>query len=201
MKELDNIAANYAAEKTNEVMTSAIAQAYADGYRDGYKDREEEIPVDLRDDKIEFVDLGLPSGTKWSKNYVEDDNGYLYVPYGVAETYSIPTEEQCKELLNTCEWESKFHSYSQYNGYRLDVVKCVGPNGNYIEFKCAGRVKANEISDYYRIFFWIKDENEGNDKKVVHIYNPSSDRQSIEKIIGKLFSGYKLPIRLVSTKK
>ena len=50
-------------------MDKAIAQAYADGYRNGYKDREEEIPVDLRDNKTEYVDLGLPSGTLWSTDY------------------------------------------------------------------------------------------------------------------------------------
>ena len=196
MEELREKAASYAAEKTNEVMTSAIAQAYADGYRDGYKDREEEIPVDLRDDKIEFVDLNLPSGTKWSKNYVMEENGgILYVPYGVAETYNIPTEEQWEELYNTCDWESK------YNGYNLDVVRCLGPNGNYIEFKCTGRVTIDEKSDYRRIFFWIKDEVEGNDKKVVRIYNPNSQNYGSLKEITELFSGYKLPIRLVSTKK
>jgi len=196
MEELREKAASYAAEKTNEVMTSAIAQAYADGYRDGYKDREEEIPVDLRNDKIEFVDLGLPSGTMWSNNYVmEDDNGYLYVPYGVAETYSIPTEEQWEELYNTCDWESKF------NGYGLDVVKCLGPNGNFIEFKCTGRVKIDGKYDSLKIFFWIKDEDEGNNKKVVQIYDPNGLNNGSLKETARLFSGYKLPIRLVSTKK
>ena len=31
MKELKDVAANYAAEKTNELIRNAIAQAYADG--------------------------------------------------------------------------------------------------------------------------------------------------------------------------
>lgn len=57
MIELATKAENYAAEKTNEVMVRAIAQAYADGYRDGYKDREEEIPVDLRDNKRSMLTL------------------------------------------------------------------------------------------------------------------------------------------------
>ena len=58
--ELIEKAASYAAGKANKAITNAIAQAYADGYRDGYKDREQEIPVDLRDNKTEYVDLGLP---------------------------------------------------------------------------------------------------------------------------------------------
>ena len=58
MKEIKEIAANYAVGKANDAIDKAVAQAYADGYRDGYKDREEEIPADLRDDRTVFVDLG-----------------------------------------------------------------------------------------------------------------------------------------------
>ena len=36
MKELLEKAANYAAEKTNEMMTNLIAKAYEDGYRDDF---------------------------------------------------------------------------------------------------------------------------------------------------------------------
>lgn len=49
MKELKDLSANYATEKTNEMMSQIVAQAFADGYRMGYKDREDEMPVDLRD--------------------------------------------------------------------------------------------------------------------------------------------------------
>lgn len=54
MKELSLKAENYVAEKVNELMTKAIAQAYADGYRDGYCEREQEIPIDLRDNKNNY---------------------------------------------------------------------------------------------------------------------------------------------------
>ena len=74
MNELSLKAENYAAEKMNELMAKAIAQAYADGYRDGYCERQQEIPVDLRDNKTEYVDLGLSSGTLWSADY-ERENG------------------------------------------------------------------------------------------------------------------------------
>ena len=83
MKELIEVANNYAENKTNEVLTSAIAQAYADGYKDGYRDREEEIPVDIRFKKTEYVDLGLPSGTLWATCNVgacfPDNEGDRYV--------------------------------------------------------------------------------------------------------------------------
>ena len=60
MEKLNERAANYAAEKVNELLAKAIAKAYADGYRDGYKECAEDYDIDLYED-VEFVDLGLPS--------------------------------------------------------------------------------------------------------------------------------------------
>lgn len=57
---------NFAEGKTNQVIIKAIADAYIEGYKAGYKNREEEIPMELRDEKTEYVDLGLPSRTLWS---------------------------------------------------------------------------------------------------------------------------------------
>ncbi len=70
MENLNERAANYAAEKANELLANAIAQAYADGYRDGVKDRDEGIVSP----NLEFVDLGLPSGTKWSAKLIGEDD-------------------------------------------------------------------------------------------------------------------------------
>ena len=67
-------AEKYATGKVNEAITNAIAQAYVEGYKAGYNDREMEIPVDLRDNKTEYVDLGLPSGTLWATKYESIDN-------------------------------------------------------------------------------------------------------------------------------
>ena len=80
MKELKELSANYATEKTNEMMSQIVAQAFADGYRMGYKDREDEIQVDLCDGKTEFVDLGLPSGTLWSADYLKGNDKREYLP-------------------------------------------------------------------------------------------------------------------------
>ena len=63
MEELKVKASNYAEENVLEVLKEAFAKVFADGYRDGYKDCKEEIPVDLSDDEVDYVDLGLPSGT------------------------------------------------------------------------------------------------------------------------------------------
>ena len=83
MENLNERAANYAAEKTKELLAKAIAQAYADGYQDGVKDRDERIASP----NIEFVDLGLPSGTKWSTKLMGEDDFADYLAYADAASY------------------------------------------------------------------------------------------------------------------
>lgn len=201
MKELKDVAANYAAEKTNELISNAIAQAYADGYRDGYRDREEEIPVDLRDNKTEYVDLGLPSGTLWAKDYETKDDDYIYVPYEKAVVYEIPTMEQCNELFKTCKW--KLVAYNAGARYRID---CIGPNGRVIHFYMTGIIKAELKNKKSKAFFWIREDLAENEK-----YSVKVELQEVQVQQGKIayidyetttkvFSGYKLPIRLVRKK-
>ena len=78
MIELKEKAGIYAEENVINVLKEAFAKVYADGYRDGYKDREDEIPVDIRGNKTEYVDLGLPSGTLWSTDYERDGEKKCY---------------------------------------------------------------------------------------------------------------------------
>jgi hypothetical protein len=194
MIELTTKAEKYAVEKTNEVMVKAIAQAYADGYRDGYKDREEEIPVDLHDKKTEFVDLGLPSGTLWAKDYETDDNDKtIYLPYHTAEEYQLPTEEQWNELLEICRWKGEYSS----SGLFFYGVTCIGPNGNSIYLRSKGYVQDKEIL-YGGIYFWISDNGDTNEKNAIHV--SEGTKRIPEKEIVNFFSGYKLPIRIVRTK-
>ena len=184
MEELREKAASYAVEKKNEVMTNAIAQAYADGYRDGYKDREEEIPVDLRSNKTEFVDLGLPSRTLWSSSYERIGEEKLYLPYDKAKEMNIPTEDQWSELRNECRWFID-----------SDKLYCIGPNGNSIHFERTGYIsikKNKEIADWS--FFWIKNKEEnGNECYSAKMsWHTASDERRYS-----TFRGYSLPIRLV----
>ena len=197
MKELTEIAAQYAAEKSNEMMINAIAKAYADGYRDGYKDREEEIPVDLRSNETEYVDLGLPSGTLWSADYEREGKDFVYLPYEKASQFSIPTEVQWKELKESCKWEFEID-----DAYDLCKAKCVGPNGNVLEFNRTGIKQIDKVSNVWKVYFWIIDEKEGNDKNAIFMYNEGKRHSSKngEATIRDFFSGYKLPVRLVRTK-
>ena len=103
-------AENFAEGKADQAITKAIADAYIEGYKAGYKNREEEIPMDLRDEKTEYVDLGLPSRTLWSTDYEhkQGEGGYLFLPYEKAENFKLPTKEQWEELFTLCEWEHIF---------------------------------------------------------------------------------------------
>ena len=187
MKELKDIAVNYAAERTNEIMTIAIAQAYADGYRDGYKDREEEIPVDLRNDKTEYVDLGLPSGTLWSNDYEKENGKISYIPFGDAINLNIPTEDQWEELLKTCNilWSPK-------NFY----FECVGPNGNFVTFSEVG-YKVTDDNNRNGFAFWINSETLGQANKSASLV---CGLNGVQGYTYPVFVGYKLPIRLVKAK-
>ena len=187
-------AASYAEGKANEFIKKAIAQAYADGYQDGYNDREAEIPVDLRDNKTEYVDLGLPSGTLWAADYEKVDGAILYLPHRKAQVYSIPTEDQWKELKECCEW--KYDIERSSNNYHFKQVKCIGPNGNYISFERTRMRKADEL-DYTdeAAYFWINKEESNNLKSAVKFYGSSNMNGHCE--IRNIFSGYQLPIRLV----
>lgn len=189
MKEIKEIAANYAAGKTNEVMDKAIAQAYADGYRNGYKDREEEIPVDLRDNKTEYVDLGLPSGTLWSTDYEEEGGKTKYLRFSDSHNCSIPTKEQWEELCKICKWE---RIWIDNKFCRTD---CIGPKGK-ISFYPKGIITNELINDPDLCYFWLNDSTESLEKPTSFIgyYNGVALNTTSK------YLGYKLPIRLVKVK-
>ena len=200
--ELTEKSEKYAVGKANAAMDKAIAQAYADGYRDGYKDREEEIPVDFRDGQTEFVDLGLPSGTLWSSDFERINGKIVYQIYKDAETLSIPTVEQCLELLNYCSWEIDL-PYG-HNPTIKDIT-CVGPNGNKINICLTGYIKVDGVTRLSTdSAFWAKFEgNNFSDKKALLISNRDKNNcrcRVIKKDICDAFMGYKMPIRLVRNK-
>ena len=180
MEELREKAKSYAEENVINVLKEALAKVYVDGYRAGYNDCKKETPVDLCYDS-QFVDLGLPSGTLWSVDYEKDGDKRMFLPYGKASEYRIPTLEQWKELQENCRCQ-----YLTNKG-AISGVLFVGPNGNILKFETTGRIMANEHIDSGHIFFWLQDEKEGNDKSVVHLQNGSCVEDS--------FCGYKLCIR------
>lgn len=187
MIELTEKAANYAAERSNQVIANALAKAYEDGYRDGYRDREDEIPVDLRCNDTEYVDLGLPSGTLWSIDYEREDGKLQYLPYIKTTGLNLPTEEQWKELFETCMCRNTI-----INGHANGIL-FIGLNGNSIKFSYERYFEGHTLNygQNYGTCFWLKDGDDTREKKAGLIYKDNTFNTA------RMYMGYRLPIRLV----
>lgn len=204
MKELETVAANYAAGKANEALDKAIAQAYADGYRDGYKDCEEEIPVDLRDHKTEYVDLGLPSGTLWSTDYEKENGNIIFMPQDDTNSLCLPTKKQWEELINICQWKH----IPDVTGKNLTHSICIGPNGKLLKFTITGKFEAENKTDKSTIMFWLKNEEDNKNCARINRYlaavnnfnGQNVDIYNVSINSSREFKGYKLPIRIVKQK-
>lgn len=187
----------YAAEKMNELMAKAIAQAYMDGYRNGYKDRDSEIEEFGYMEEICVHDLGLPSGTLWSLNYLNDESERTdFLPYIKAVKLGLPTKEQVDELIENCRWCGNYSS-SRITFYG---AVCIGANGEKIKLDSRGyRVDEQTVGapNYGggSAYFWIHDEEEGDEKNAVRIFEVENGKPKME--IVKIFSGYKLPVLIV----
>lgn len=193
-------AEKYAEGKANEAITKAIAQAYIDGYRDGYKDRENEIPMSHSGNETEYIDLGLPSGTLWATDYEKSDGERLYLSYGQTKGLKLPTEEQWKELFEQCKYV-----HHEESGW-LSKIEFAGPNGNILTIEATGKILVSEIEDSYNVHFWIEqdgDDGENNEYDAAtadysRIWTESGHYYyGVKHWVAKVFSGYKLPIRLV----
>ena len=97
MSNIDN-AKLYAEGKVAEALKQVVADAYMAGYNAGYQDGVDKVAKDSALEGVEYVDLGLPSGTLWASDYVKDGDEVLFLPYPEALKYNIPTEEQVDEL-------------------------------------------------------------------------------------------------------
>lgn len=184
-------AKTYAEGKAIEAISQAIEQAYEAGYQEGYRDGLEkqcnEAPVILQDDNTEYVDLGLPSGTLWSSDYLKEDGKNVYLPYCQAIKYNIPTEEQFNELKNRC--MIKGH-YSGNVGY----YTIIGPNGNSIDIEIDCLYQGNERTFRPKeVAYWLKEDTEDNESTSKPYARLSESNRHVQ----YRFSGYKLPIRLV----
>lgn len=78
-----------------------------------------------------YVNLGLPSGTKWrASNETNSNSGNEFFTHDEAVAKfgsNLPTKKQFEELQNSCKWKWKGSSY-----------KVTGPNGSYIILPASG---------------------------------------------------------------
>lgn len=73
----------------------------------------------------DYVDLGLPSGTKWKK--ANEEGLYSYDQAARKFSDNMPTKKQFEELKSKCSWSWTGDGYS-----------VTGPNGNSIFLPAAG---------------------------------------------------------------
>ncbi len=186
-------AKEYAEGKVIEALSQVVTDAYMSGYDAGYQDGIDKVAKDSSLEETEFVDLGLPSGTLWASDYVKkDDNDMtIYVTQENGADYEIPTYEQFKELMDECKWEQKSEKNWTESGfyYWHDWAICLGPNGNKITFEKTGLYEATDsLTRTSEIFFWLNDKESNCASITFDSLNIGSEN---------MFSGYKLPIRLV----
>ena len=195
MKELQERAQIYAEEKMRELMARAIAQAYMDGYQDGCGESGRDGCVK---DGISIHDLGLPSGTLWSLDYLKDGYGdTCFLPYAKASKLGLPSIEQVEELIEKCRWLGDYSS----SGLTFYGAVCIGATGERISFNSAG-YKQDEMTvgapNYGggSAYFWIQDDEEdGDERMAVRIHEVVDGKPKME--IMKIFSGFRLPVLVV----
>lgn len=183
-----NKAKEYAKSKVNDALKQVVADAYMAGYNAGYQDGVDKLAKDSVSEEIEFVDLGLPSGTLWASDYVKDGDEVLFLPYSEALKYDIPAKEQVDELREYCEISIKYDEDDNY----VHIVR--GPNGNSIVFKGHGYKTFAELKNAKTVYFW--QVYNCDTPKTVFVPYPSAPYINAE----YLFSGYRIPIWTVKNK-
>lgn len=100
------------------------------------------INIDLSDDEfdvssIEWVDLGLPSGTLWAKYNTGSQLSFHMAKNRFA--LKLPSKVQAQELHRECKrsWDSQTKS-----------VKFIGPNGNFILLPCKEKNESYWLREY-----------------------------------------------------
>ena len=183
----------YAENKVLEAFTSAIESAYNDGYKAGYNDGFSQLKLSVleeENDGVEYIDLGLRSGTKWSSSYLTDKDGNIvYMSYDEADKLNIPAKEQFEELMKNCAKLSSNKDKTSYDDYYLKMngknTKTIKhPNGYWYE----DDIKLCQSS----FLFWLKDTREEDEKSNwIDIATGEGTNNR------NLFKGFKIPVMLV----
>lgn len=171
---------------TNEV-TSNFQNLIKEVFLKGYELGELQAALTVRVDGVEYVDLGLPSGTLWSKTPLEDISTGYYAQFchADAQKLNIPNEEQCKELIRNKKAIEK----------RNGVVENIGPSGQRITTYFFDPYLGEECSQFNK--FWIKGVSD--DLHLAPILTAYPSNSGLYNI-GKHFAGYRLPVLLVKSK-
>ena len=182
----EEFAAQYSEQKTEEIK-NLIKEAYLKGYEQGCLESTHSINYY----GVEYVDLGLPSGTLWSKTSLQYESyGYKQKLFSYEETKNlqIPTVEQWEELCKYCHFFG--HSIIGPNGQRIGYNKA--PAGYWIKTLGEGCEKNQNM-------FWLRGEinEENNAPAMLYDVIEKRDNDIICKGASMHFIGFRLPVFLV----
>lgn len=159
-------AQKYAQNKMQQVLNDAVAEAYMEGYKQGYRDCQAEIPVECNDGDTEYVDLGLPSGTLWAKDYAKEKANTIFATYEEARKFNIPTVEQLNELYKCCQLDI---IKDQVNDCMVAIF--TSTNGNSIKLQFEGYLIDTTPNSENEVYFWINTEKDaGLSAYITQIY-------------------------------
>lgn len=119
------------------------------------------------DVQTEYVNLGLPSGTKWKSS--NETSGYARVFYTYDEAVSfgdrLPTKEQFEELRRYCSWE-----WQSNEGFKV-----TGRNGNFIILPAAGkRFCSGDVTNIGEVGYYWSSTPTSNSSACCLYFRPNS---------------------------
>ena len=173
----EEFAQQYAEEKAAE-MAELLKAAYLKGYEQG----ELKVACSISIEGIKYYDLGLPSGTLWSKPlpYASNNSEYKKFSHDDASRFDgLPTEAQWEELMKCRIYDDYIIGYS---GMRIPI-STIREGGFGIDDRGENVPKGNNL-------FWLKSEMDEKGEAKAGRFN--ADGLSIV----SHFAGYKLPIML-----
>lgn len=176
-------AKEYAKGRALDAISAAIEKAYFDGYKDGLKHYEKERLESIVEG-IEYVDLELPSGTKWASYYVGGSGHETLLSYNEAKKLSIPTKAEFEELCKECQIDHNFSHYLTFTGL----------NGNSINLLLSKITNVTNDNVDESVAFWLEDDSEDKFKNYARVLSSKAIPDS------KAFMGYKMPVILVLRK-
>ena len=173
----EEFAQQYAEEKAAE-MAKLLKAAYLKGYEQG----ELKVACSISIEGIKYYDLGLPSGTLWSKPlpYASNNSEYKKFSHNDASRFDgLPTEAQWEELMKCRIYDDYIIGYS---GMRIPI-STIREGGFGIDDR------GENAPEGYN-YFWLKSEMD--EKGVAKAGSFNANGLSIV----SHFAGYKLPIML-----